>query len=296
MGDIAVDRVALGCVTGAVQIWCFSTGVLLGNCVPQVLESTRWTTVGHNSDILSLTRAPPTYDGIMSATTTLASGDSQGTACVWTDEGHPAVCVQTAFELRRLKLVSHAVVGLATAPGLLLCCLFEAVVGFETPGGYPVLLLSSRDVPLYPNLRTGRLLSIAVVADDDFSTTSGGFQVYGATVHGAILAWDAVPLPRDAEGRDFIQRQKLEAQKCSVLAAPYHAKARHELYERSALQGWQGSAARSRDTLCWVCQVDPQEAVVQWTELRRSGNEKPMVLEGSVRKNLEGWLCIAPRG
>lgn len=284
--DLAADRAAAGCIYGSVHIWAFSTGVLLANCVSQVLESTRWTTVGHTTKVLSLTSAPRSAamgdwyaSGVLG--TTVASGDSSGVVCLWCDDGHPAMTACAAFEVKKLGLTSTSVAALAASPGLLACCLPEAIVGFQAPGGYPMFILCTSEVLQPARQLQGHFCALTVATREPQSDEA---RIAAVTECGAMVLWD-VHLQR--RGTDdvgsFIKRPVLTPQPGRMLAQPFRTGPQEHL------ASWNGFAASRNEILCWACARGPREAVIRWARIETAATspaaiESPIVLQASVRR------------
>lgn len=139
--DAELDRAAAGGADGAVLLWALSDGQLLASCVAVILESTRWTTVGHTQDVCALASAPlenageEEYGNAYVRGACVASADVHGNLCLWQENGHCVTCASAGYEAQNLQVPIRRLTCLATAPNLLVAGLGAAVLGFEAQSG-----------------------------------------------------------------------------------------------------------------------------------------------------------------
>lgn len=209
--SLLADRVAAGSATGSIYIWSYCAGDLLATCVAHIMESTRWTTVGHFSEVNYLTSAPAVGDAgsqqnvhlVQRARESfLVSADRHGTVCLWGDGGLPVMCENAKFAAARLEDSPGDAVGLATGNGLVVCFFPWLAVGFDVPWGNVLFILSTVGEG-NPRASIGSLAALILPTepppDEDPGVPGRRRAILAATGKGAILKWEVEDCRSPAE-------------------------------------------------------------------------------------------------
>lgn len=255
--DAEADRAAAGFSNGNVLLWALCDGELLQRCEAIILESTYWLTAGHSVHVEVIVSPPPArrgeeislgYGG--AGGSCMASIDYMGVACLWKENGH---CIMSADASVEVEAPSdqrrRRVVGIATAPELVICGLFDAIVGFKAPSGDRLFVLSAG---LLAHSRTSiPSAPIAGVACLSGGDCDGAARwVFAFTSDGSLLSWDLATHREDEEAQ-------VNAMVPVIQLGPSHGICR----------SGRVVAAPGLDLLCWLA-VDGEggSAAVRWLD------------------------------
>eukprot|EP00927_Polykrikos_kofoidii_P069263 TRINITY_DN64642_c0_g1_i1.p1 TRINITY_DN64642_c0_g1~~TRINITY_DN64642_c0_g1_i1.p1 ORF type:complete len:532 (-),score=83.09 TRINITY_DN64642_c0_g1_i1:117-1553(-) len=287
--DSTVDRLAVGYLDGTVEIWALSSRALMVTCVAVILESTRWTTVGHYSDVrnlvgvpqgTSMNQGPPFWDG------NIASVDAFGMVCVWRENGHCIMCVNAAgvvdannqSKLTRQRLlppsagslgsldVSSAVNGLAAASvegtDLIFCGFAHDIVVFCVPHGDIAFMLSTAAAALGS---VPQMLLAFTVFRSDCGSQGGKLKIVGASEGGGMLLWEVPSGRRNvAEDVGAFRLPQLLTLPCSN-------------------QVGTAIASHGLGTVLWASRLkDNKSLEIRWSDMGQEGS-RPVVFHGATR-------------
>eukprot|EP00931_Biecheleriopsis_adriatica_P005946 TRINITY_DN107408_c0_g1_i1.p1 TRINITY_DN107408_c0_g1~~TRINITY_DN107408_c0_g1_i1.p1 ORF type:complete len:452 (-),score=65.62 TRINITY_DN107408_c0_g1_i1:152-1447(-) len=264
--DTQADIVAAGCRDGSVCIWALSAGVLLSSCYALVLESTRWTTVGHTQDVLAVSPAPCATDfeswHRRARDASCCSMDRFGTLCLWQDNGHCTMCVNALEEASRLNLKAGDAKCLSTAPNLIVCGLQAAVIGFDAQQGRAIFVL-----PMAATHTLGQgatLLALSVLSSDSLA---------GVVADGTILLWQGWHSCADA------------AEEASLGSAPH-------VLVGPCQRPCHAMAAASASKLCWLG-FRGQHLEIRWVEISE-GDARAMRADAIMKEQVPDHIAVLP--
>jgi hypothetical protein len=181
--------------------------------------------------------------------------------------------VNAYWEAKRLGFRSGKVVGLNSAPGLLICALSDCVVGFHAPEHSVAFLFSAANDHLHGLhglSASGDLLAISVLIDE---CTELPRSIVAFTSGGAALSWDFDVTDQNDSFGDTIN--------CSLGHGSGHVVAKECCQLVAAYNGGLDSSAISRhDNLYWIADVAPGVSDIRWISHL---SNRFHIVQGSVR-------------